>query len=174
MALSGVGKPLRTCVVCKRESVKAELLRFSLRLNSNSLVCDLSQTAEGRGAYVHASLRCLCSYNAGEKLLRSLNKVRKIKGSMEFRKEFNLTKNRAEGIFLQAYLCLKARIEKRTKQVAGGEHSKSIPVSDRYLSKFREIAEQISSREEGESVDSGSKGRDTGSLEHNSIRKIRL
>lgn len=47
--------PLRSCIVCRREKEKSELIRI-VRKSDGSFVCDANGREPGRGAYV-----CKCS-----------------------------------------------------------------------------------------------------------------
>ena len=49
--------PARTCVACRREAGKAELIRFVRRLDGEIRV-DRTGKMPGRGAYLHASAGC--------------------------------------------------------------------------------------------------------------------
>jgi len=50
--------PVRTCVACREEAGKAELIRF-VRRPDGSVVVDASGRQPGRGAYLHAAPACL-------------------------------------------------------------------------------------------------------------------
>lgn len=62
--------PIRTCVCCRREFAKKDLLRI-VRSNLGEISLDVNGKADGRGAYVCKSAECL------DKLLkkRVLNRV---------------------------------------------------------------------------------------------------
>jgi uncharacterized protein len=51
-------RPVRTCVACRREAGKAELVRF-VRAPDGTVAVDPSGRAPGRGAYVHAAPECV-------------------------------------------------------------------------------------------------------------------
>ena len=50
--------PVRTCVACRQEAGKAELIRF-VRRPDGAVVVDASGRQPGRGAYIHAAPECL-------------------------------------------------------------------------------------------------------------------
>ncbi|HVH63015.1 MAG TPA: YlxR family protein, partial [Candidatus Dormibacteraeota bacterium] len=47
-------KPVRTCVACRQEAGKGQLVRF-VRSPQGAVALDASGRAPGRGAYLHAS-----------------------------------------------------------------------------------------------------------------------
>ena len=52
--------PLRSCIVCRREKEKSELIRI-VRKSDGALVCDANGREPGRGAYVCKSSDCIDS-----------------------------------------------------------------------------------------------------------------
>jgi uncharacterized protein len=50
--------PVRTCVACREEAGKAELVRI-VRRPDGSVGLDRGGREAGRGAYLHASLECI-------------------------------------------------------------------------------------------------------------------
>jgi uncharacterized protein len=50
--------PVRTCVACRQEAGKAELIRI-VRRPDGSIGLDRTGKEPGRGAYVHAAAMCL-------------------------------------------------------------------------------------------------------------------
>jgi uncharacterized protein len=52
------GRPLRTCVACREEAGKGELVRI-VRRPDGSVGLDSTGKAAGRGAYLHGSGECL-------------------------------------------------------------------------------------------------------------------
>ena len=50
--------PARTCVACREEGGKRELIRF-VRGPDGLIMVDRTGRASGRGAYLHASTECL-------------------------------------------------------------------------------------------------------------------
>ena len=65
------GAPVRTCVACREEAGKAELVRI-VRRPDGSVGLDRSGREAGRGAYVHASEVCLQSARKRRSLDRAL------------------------------------------------------------------------------------------------------
>jgi len=51
-------KPVRTCVGCREESLKPDLVRF-VRSPDGHFVVDSTGRAPGRGAYLHRDAACL-------------------------------------------------------------------------------------------------------------------
>jgi predicted RNA-binding protein YlxR (DUF448 family) len=51
-------EPVRTCVACREEAGKGELVRFVRRADRSAAV-DRSGHAAGRGAYVHCDAKCI-------------------------------------------------------------------------------------------------------------------
>lgn len=68
----------RSCVVCREVGDKSVLLRFVLSSPSSvhapTLTMDLEGCLPGRGAYCHATLRCLSGKDALQKLERALKR----------------------------------------------------------------------------------------------------
>ena len=87
--------PTRSCVVCRKTSSKAELIRFVMQKHldqkergkkggkkggeasvslpeADRLVIDVLHSLPGRGAYCHASAACLLSKGVFEKICHSL------------------------------------------------------------------------------------------------------
>lgn len=54
----GKHRPVRTCVACRQEAGKAELVRI-VRRQDGSVGLDATGKEAGRGAYVHTSGECL-------------------------------------------------------------------------------------------------------------------
>jgi len=52
------GRPVRTCVACREEAGKGELIRI-VRRPDGSVGLDSSGREAGRGAYLHGSRECL-------------------------------------------------------------------------------------------------------------------
>ena len=52
------GRPVRTCVACREEAGKGELVRI-VRRPDGSVGLDRSGKEAGRGAYLHGSRECL-------------------------------------------------------------------------------------------------------------------
>ena len=50
--------PVRTCVACRLEAGKGELIRL-VRTPDGAVTLDRTGRAGGRGAYVHANVACL-------------------------------------------------------------------------------------------------------------------
>jgi predicted RNA-binding protein YlxR (DUF448 family) len=63
--------PARTCVACRQEAGKRELLRF-VRRPDGVAALDPTGRAPGRGAYVHASPECLEQARRRKTLERAL------------------------------------------------------------------------------------------------------
>lgn len=63
--------PFRTCVLCRKESAKRELVRFVVGVGG-ALKVDLTQVENGRGAYSHAA--CLLRKDAQRLILRSFRR----------------------------------------------------------------------------------------------------
>lgn len=51
-------RPVRTCVACREEAGKGELIRV-VRRPDGSVVLDPTGGAAGRGAYLHARAECI-------------------------------------------------------------------------------------------------------------------
>jgi len=51
-------QPVRTCVACRQEAGKGELIRL-VRRPDGGVALDSTGRAPGRGAYLHASLECI-------------------------------------------------------------------------------------------------------------------
>jgi predicted RNA-binding protein YlxR (DUF448 family) len=54
----GKRKPVRTCVACRREGGKAELVRL-VRRPDGSVQLDRTGKVSGRGAYIHPTTACV-------------------------------------------------------------------------------------------------------------------
>jgi len=67
----GKHRPVRTCVACREEAGKAELVRI-VRRPDGSVGLDLSGREAGRGAYLHASGECLDKARKRRSLDRAL------------------------------------------------------------------------------------------------------
>jgi uncharacterized protein len=65
------GGPVRTCVACREEAGKAELVRI-VRRPDGSVELDRSGRQAGRGAYLHASHECLEAARKRRSLDRAL------------------------------------------------------------------------------------------------------
>jgi predicted RNA-binding protein YlxR (DUF448 family) len=50
--------PVRTCVACRQEAGKAQLIRF-VRRPEGGVAIDATGGAPGRGAYLHAASECV-------------------------------------------------------------------------------------------------------------------
>ena len=64
-------EPVRTCVACRREGLKAELVRL-VRSADGSVVVDHAGRAAGRGAYLHRDAACAEVARKRRQLERSL------------------------------------------------------------------------------------------------------
>jgi uncharacterized protein len=64
-------EPARTCVACRQEAGKRELVRLVRRADGSAAV-DRSGHAAGRGAYVHAEAGCIEIARKRKALERSL------------------------------------------------------------------------------------------------------
>ena len=51
-------RPVRTCVACRQEAGKGELVRF-VRAPDGTVRLDRTGRAPGRGAYLHAAAACI-------------------------------------------------------------------------------------------------------------------
>ncbi|TMF09514.1 MAG: YlxR family protein [Chloroflexi bacterium] len=51
-------RPVRTCVACREEAGKGELVRI-VRRPDGGVSMDVTGRAAGRGAYLHASAECV-------------------------------------------------------------------------------------------------------------------
>ncbi len=58
MATKPRREPMRTCVACRQEAGKRELVRLVRRADGGAAV-DRSGHAAGRGAYVHSDAACI-------------------------------------------------------------------------------------------------------------------
>jgi uncharacterized protein len=58
MATNARHEPVRTCVACRLEAGKRELIRV-VRLTDGTAAVDRSGHAAGRGAYLHADTACI-------------------------------------------------------------------------------------------------------------------
>jgi len=67
----GKHRPVRTCVACRLEAGKAELVRI-VRRPDGSVGLDATGKEAGRGAYVHASAECLETARKRRSLDRAL------------------------------------------------------------------------------------------------------
>jgi hypothetical protein len=67
-------EPARTCVACRQEASKGELIRV-VRQADGSAALDLTGHAPGRGAYLHRDPECLEAARKSRKLERSLGAV---------------------------------------------------------------------------------------------------
>lgn len=66
--------PARTCVACREEGGKRELIRF-VRGPDGLIMLDRTGRASGRGAYLHASAECLGQARKRKALDRALGAV---------------------------------------------------------------------------------------------------
>ena len=64
-------QPVRTCIGCRARAPKRELIRI-VRSRDGGLALDLTQTAPGRGAYVHASRTCVAAARSHRRLRGAL------------------------------------------------------------------------------------------------------
>ena len=64
-------RPVRTCVACRHEAGKAELVRL-VRRPDGSIELDLTGRMPGRGAYLHAAAECLEAARKRRALERAL------------------------------------------------------------------------------------------------------
>jgi len=62
---------VRTCLGCRREGLKPELLRF-VRSSEGLVVLDRTGRAPGRGAYLHRDLTCVETARKRRQLERAL------------------------------------------------------------------------------------------------------
>ena len=62
---------IRTCVACREEAVKADLIRL-VRRPDGGVEADPSGRSPGRGAYVHASADCIANARKRKALERAL------------------------------------------------------------------------------------------------------
>ncbi|HKW70185.1 MAG TPA: YlxR family protein [Candidatus Dormibacteraeota bacterium] len=53
-----IHRPVRTCVACRQEAGKRELVRLVRRPNG-AVELDMTGKSPGRGAYLHAAPECL-------------------------------------------------------------------------------------------------------------------
>jgi len=65
------GPPIRTCVACRQEAGKAELIRF-VRRSDGSVAADRTGRLPGRGAYLHAAAECIETARKKRSLERAL------------------------------------------------------------------------------------------------------
>jgi len=63
--------PQRTCIGCYKTTSKKELLRIA-RCSDNSIVVDIENNKNGRGAYVCANEFCIDKAIRGDKLNKAL------------------------------------------------------------------------------------------------------
>jgi uncharacterized protein len=71
MATKARHEPVRTCVACRLEAGKRELVRL-VRLTDGTTAVDRSGHAAGRGAYLHADAACIEIARKRKALERSL------------------------------------------------------------------------------------------------------
>ncbi len=64
-------RPVRTCVACRQEAGKAELVRF-IRRPEGSIELDRTGRMPGRGAYLHAAAECVEAARKRRALERAL------------------------------------------------------------------------------------------------------
>lgn len=64
-------KPVRTCVACRQEAGKQQLVRF-VRLPQGGVGLDPTGRAAGRGAYLHAAPECIESAKKRHAIDRAL------------------------------------------------------------------------------------------------------
>jgi predicted RNA-binding protein YlxR (DUF448 family) len=64
-------KPLRTCIACRQEGLKPELVRL-VRSPDGRAVVDLAGRAPGRGAYLHRAEDCIETARKRRNLERAL------------------------------------------------------------------------------------------------------
>ena len=65
-------RPVRTCVACRQEAGKGELIRL-VRRPDGTVAADPSGKLAGRGAYVHGTAECLESARKKRSLERALS-----------------------------------------------------------------------------------------------------
>ena len=63
--------PIRTCVACRQEAGKADLIRL-VRRSDGGVQADPTGRAPGRGAYLHASADCIAAARRRKALERAL------------------------------------------------------------------------------------------------------
>jgi predicted RNA-binding protein YlxR (DUF448 family) len=63
--------PARTCVACRREAAKSDLIRL-VRRPDGAVVVDRTGRAPGRGAYLHRTADCIESARKKRALERAL------------------------------------------------------------------------------------------------------
>lgn len=63
-------KPARTCIACRKECEKSQLVRI-VKTPKNLFMLDLSGKADGRGAYVCCSESCINKLVKGKLLNRA-------------------------------------------------------------------------------------------------------
>ncbi len=61
---------LRTCVICRKQFEKKDLIRL-VRTNDNSIVVDPTFKMNGRGAYVSKDIECIENNKLKQKLQQS-------------------------------------------------------------------------------------------------------
>ncbi len=64
-------RPVRTCVACRQEAGKAELIRL-VRRPDGQIELDLTGRMAGRGAYLHAAAECVEAARKRRALERAL------------------------------------------------------------------------------------------------------
>ena len=65
-------EPVRTCVACRVEGDKRDLVRI-VRIAGDGAAVDLTGHAAGRGAYIHANAGCISVARKRRAIERSLN-----------------------------------------------------------------------------------------------------
>lgn len=68
----GRREPVRTCVACRQEAGKRELLRMVRDATSGEVRHDATGRAPGRGAYLHRDPACLAGARRRGALARAL------------------------------------------------------------------------------------------------------
>jgi len=66
-------EPVRTCVACRQEAGKREMVRIVRGAEGGVATVDRSGRAAGRGAYLHADVACIEIARKRRALERSLN-----------------------------------------------------------------------------------------------------
>lgn len=64
-------KPVRTCVVCRKQSDKGDLIRV-VRTTEGAIEVDVKGKKPGRGAYVCLTSDCIGQLSKGNRLSRAL------------------------------------------------------------------------------------------------------
>ena len=65
-------EPVRTCVACRQEGGKRDLVRIVRSIGAGGAVVDRTGHASGRGAYLHADASCIEIARKRRALERSL------------------------------------------------------------------------------------------------------